>query len=81
MNEKTRSPIKDKPLRTPGQSLREERNRLWEDRIEPWAMLAIFFSAMAALEWFRHYLKSPPMPWLFTAVAARASETCPRPRT
>ncbi len=70
MNDQARSPIKDKPLRTPGQSLREERNLLWQDRIEPWAMLAIFFLAMAAFEWFRHFLKSPPMPWLFTAVAA-----------
>lgn len=73
MNDKTRSPIKDKPLRTAGQSLREERNRLLEDRFEPWLMLAGFFLALAVFEWFRYFLKLPPMPVLFSALAVGAA--------
>ena len=32
MSAPTKSPIKDKPLRLPGQSLEEERRKLFEDK-------------------------------------------------
>jgi hypothetical protein len=35
MSEGERSPLKDKPLRYPGQSLEEERRSLFEDKLEP----------------------------------------------
>jgi hypothetical protein len=66
------SPIKDPPLRLPGQSLMEERDRLWDDKIEPWALMAVFMIALAALEWFRFYRNDRFNPWLFSAVAAVA---------
>lgn len=72
MSAKTRSPIKGKPLRLPGQSLRRERQMLWEDKIEPWALLAIFFMALALFEWFRHWQQLPPSPWLMSVAAALA---------
>jgi hypothetical protein len=65
----TRSPIKDKPLRLPGQSLMEERRRLFEDKIEPWLLVSLMLAGVAALEWWRHFRPSPPAPWLFTAAA------------
>ena len=35
MSAPTKSPIKDKPLRMPGQSLEEERQRLIDDKVMP----------------------------------------------
>lgn len=66
----TKSPIKDKPLRMPGQSLEEERRRLFEDRLETPLLLAAFFIALSALEWWRDYSQSPPNPIIFTVAAA-----------
>lgn len=69
MKAPTKSPIKDKPLRHPGQSLEEERRKLFEDKIETPFVLALFFTLLAALEWWRSYLNRPPNPVFFTIVA------------
>ncbi|MDA8129037.1 MAG: nuclease-related domain-containing protein [Betaproteobacteria bacterium] len=69
MAETTRSPIKDKPLRSPGQSLEEERRKLFEDKLETPFVLALFFTLLAALEWWRYYMKLPLNPIVFTAFA------------
>lgn len=62
----TKSPIKDKPLRLPGQSLDEERRKLFEDKLETPMLLAGFFIVLSALEWWRYYFQKPPSPVLFT---------------
>lgn len=72
MSPPTRSPLKDKPLRLPGQSLEEERRRLIESQFESPALVAVMFGCMAGLEWVRAYWPQPPTPWLYTAVAAAA---------
>ena len=69
MNEGTRSPIKDKPLRHPAQSLEEERRELW-DKIEPFLLMALMLVVLAALEWWRSYAKRPPSPVIFSLAAA-----------
>ena len=69
MKETSRSPIKDKPLRAPGQSLQEERDAIWEDKLEPWLLLAAFVFALALWEWFRYFRPMPPQPWLMSACA------------
>ncbi|MEP7283887.1 MAG: nuclease-related domain-containing protein [Rubrivivax sp.] len=69
MSEPLRSPIKDKPLRSPGQSLDEERGRLWEDKIENWALLALVMLVLAAMEWYRYFRPTPPEPWLVSVIA------------
>lgn len=69
MSKSTKSPIKDKPLRVPGQSLEEARRKLFEDKVETPLMLAIVFIAFAGMEWFRHFMGMPPRPILFTIVA------------
>ncbi|MDO9074779.1 MAG: nuclease-related domain-containing protein [Rubrivivax sp.] len=69
MNERTRSPIKDKPLRLPGRGLQEERQQLWDDKLEPALLLALVFFLMALLEWWRAWREMPPSPWIFTVVA------------
>jgi hypothetical protein len=68
-----RSPLKDKPLRLPGQALHEERQRLLDDKIQPPLMLAAMFFVMALLEWVREWRGMPPSPWLFTLAAAGAA--------
>ena len=64
-----RSPIKDKPLRLPGQSLDEERAAIWDDKLEPYALLALCFVAIAFLEWWRAWTHVPPAPVFFSIVA------------
>lgn len=66
---KTRSPIKDKPLRLPGQSVAEQRGRLFEDMIETPLLLALFFVVFAGLEWWRYYSNAKFSPVLFSAAA------------
>jgi hypothetical protein len=69
MAEKNRSPLKDKPLRLPGQSIQEEREDLVEDSVGQPLMLALFFVLMAGLEWWRMYTGMQPNPTAFTAAA------------
>lgn len=69
MSKSTKSPIKDKPLRMPGQSLEEERRRLFEDKIEMPFVLALFFTLFAAMEWWRYYFEQPPTPIIYTIFA------------
>ena len=64
-----RSPLKDKPLRLPGQALQEQREALIADKLEPWLLLALFMAVLAGWEWWRYWKLTPPTPWLFTAVA------------
>jgi Nuclease-related domain len=69
MTEPTRSPIKDKPLRLPGQSLMEERDAIWNDKLGPWALVAAFFVVLAGWEWFRYFHPVQPNPILVSACA------------
>lgn len=69
MDDKTRSPLKDKPLRLPGQSIAEERDELVEDSVAQPLMFALFFVVLAALEWWRFYWDMKPSPAIFTGAA------------
>lgn len=69
MNTTTKSPIKDKPLRLPGQSLEEERRKLLEDKLELPLLLAVFTTVWAAMEWLRYFTDAPPHPVIFTTTA------------
>jgi hypothetical protein len=68
-----RTPLKDKPLRQPGQSLREERQRLIDDKFTPWLIAAVMAIALAGLDWLRYTSKTPYDPWTLTAFAALVS--------
>jgi hypothetical protein len=67
--ENIRSPIKEPPLRLPGQSSVAYHNQLREDRILFPIVLATVFAALAATEWTRYFYPSPPHPWLYTVIA------------
>ena len=72
MNNEDRSPLKAKPLRTPGQSVEEAKAKLIEDAFETPALLAMCMLMLAFFEWFRVIFSLPPKPVLFTIVAAVA---------
>jgi hypothetical protein len=65
-----RSPIKDRPLRLPGQSVAEEREELLENAVGQPVALALFFVLLAALEWWRLYTDAKPNPTVYTFAAA-----------
>lgn len=72
MKSKARTPLKDKPLRQAGQSLREERERILEDKLVPWLFSAAVTTAFAGYEWVRFKMQLPYSPWTLTALASVA---------
>lgn len=72
MTKAKRSPLKDRPLRSPGQSLDEQIRDLVNDyMLWPMVFAAIMIS-FAALEWLRYYRPQAPSPGIFSVVAAAA---------
>lgn len=61
---KRRSPIKDPPLRAPGQSLDELRNDYLLDRLLSPALGALFLTVLWLQDLWRSHWDVPPMPWL-----------------
>jgi hypothetical protein len=68
-----RSPLKDKPLRNPGQSVDEQRADLVYDKVLGPFLLAVLVVLLAGFEWWRHFSATPPQPWLFTIIAVVAA--------
>lgn len=64
-----KSPLKDPPLRIPGQSLGEEIQRVFDEEWMPNFLATLLFCVFAALEWLRYYLPYPPIPLPVTAIA------------
>ena len=64
-----RSPIKDKPLRNPGQSLDEQLDELVIDKISQPLIIALLLVVLAGLEWSRYYFPQKPSPILYTVGA------------
>lgn len=69
MKTQRRSPIKDAPLRNPGQSLDEKRTDLAIDLLFP-AVVAIYLTMFWLYDLWRAYRNAPPMPWLTGTFAA-----------
>jgi hypothetical protein len=61
-----------KVQRMPGQSLRDEKNRLLEDRLTPYIWIPCFFWFAWIVETAHSWTKAPPAPlfWLYAAIAA-----------
>lgn len=70
--EDRRSPIKDPPLRLPGEGLSEQINLLLED-IGDWLLFPFLLFLLAAREWWLHFQPQTPRPLLFTVMAVLAS--------
>ncbi|HEX7296591.1 MAG TPA: nuclease-related domain-containing protein [Pyrinomonadaceae bacterium] len=64
----SRSPLKDRPLRNPGQSLDEQIRDLISDYALGPAVVAAFMIATTILECLKYYQSVPPKPWLYSVV-------------
>lgn len=69
---KTRTPLKDRPLRNPGQSVREARLDMAYDKLLAPMLMALFLSISAMLEWWRYFFPSSPSPTTITVIAVFA---------
>jgi hypothetical protein len=67
--EDKRSPLKSKPLRNPGQSLREQRVDVIFNKVMAPVMMSLLFLLWAALEWIRYFFPGPNYPWVSTCIA------------
>jgi len=65
----TRSPLKNQPMRIPGQSLQEEIDRKVDKFTDHAVLLGLAFFA-ALLEWVKWFFKAPPQPLVFSGLAA-----------
>ena len=66
------SPLRQKPLRLPGQSLEDTSNALWDERGLFLFLYPIFLIMLAGVEWFRWFHPAPAAPW-FTTIAVASS--------
>lgn len=69
----SRSPLKAKPLRTPGQSVSDEIQRVLDDKVLPTMLVVAALWMIALIEWFGVIAKAPRMPWIYTAIAIAAT--------
>jgi len=70
-NEKhNKSPIKDLPVRMPGQSLRERIDFLVDEDTMPWVVTTLFTILIAIAAWCVFYFKTPIIPWTVTLITA-----------
>lgn len=65
----TRSPLKDKPLRNPGQSVRRARLDIAFDQLMAPLLVTTVFVTWALIEWVRYWFPVATAPWLATAIA------------
>ena len=68
----TRSPLKDSPLRLPGQSIQDEIDRIYETRVVQPVVLTIGFILLAIIQWSYALLPARPNPWITSAIALLA---------
>lgn len=69
----SRSPIKAKPLRVPGQSIQETiENVLWDD-LAPSLAIAVAMLLVAGFEWLAVLRHIPRQPWLYSGFAVLAT--------
>ncbi len=64
-----KSPLKDRPLRNPGESIDREIYDVLLDGLLRYYMVAVLLGVMAGLEWWRWYTHARPSPLIFTACA------------
>jgi hypothetical protein len=66
------SPLKDRPLRNPGQSLDEEIRDLLDDKVFSYLWYAGGLTMLALTEWVGYLAEVPRSPWLYSSVAVAA---------
>lgn len=69
----SKSPLKSKPLRNPGESLDEQIKELINDTMLQYYLFPLFFWLIAGLEWFANWRHMPRMPGTYAFVAGVAT--------
>lgn len=63
---RTKSPLKAKPMRSPGQSLGELRRELFDDHLILPTFMVVGFMTVAVIMWSEELTGRPQSPWLWT---------------
>lgn len=71
-----RSPLKDKPLRLPGQSVQDELDGLLFDKLIPYFLFVVFLGLLTGMEWIAVWRHLPRQPWLYTGMTLIAVVVC-----
>jgi len=72
----TKSPLKARPLRHAGQSLDEQIERLFDDKVLLYVLAPMLAMMLAAWEWFRWATDLPPSPKTLTGMAVGLAAYC-----
>ncbi len=70
MNENKKSPLTAKPLRYAGQSLDEEINDLFDDKILKYAIFCLLVVYFIVNEWVRYKFPNHSSPWVMTFIGS-----------
>src|SRR5207249_2750746 len=74
-NEK-RSPLKERPLRLPGQSIQDEIDRLIDERFTAYVWISAIAVILTLNDWLGTLQKTPRNPWISTAISAVVIAYC-----
>ncbi len=76
MNNNKKSPLTDKPLRNPGQSLDEQINDIYQNDVTVYVMWSAVSIVLAGLEWWRWYNQLPYSPIVYSVLAFLVTIFC-----
>lgn len=71
-----RSPLKNPPLRNPGESLQKEFDETLNDTAFSYILILVLLPVLAITEWLRHVFQPTPQPVAFTILAFPAMAFC-----
>ena len=66
---KTKSPLTDKPLRNPGQSVEDQIGSVVNDELITYIILPFTFILLSIIEWMHWYFDTKPSPFLISVIA------------
>ncbi len=72
----SKSPLKEPLLRLPGQSIDEQMDRLFKEKVMNYALFALCFFLLAMFAWIQAFSQSRINPWLMSIVAAPVFAYC-----
>ncbi len=72
MKKEKLSPLKDQPLRNPGQSLDEEISKILNEKVNSYLMYPMIMSTFAFVEWISWYQEIPRSPTIWSLFAILA---------
>ena len=72
----SKSPLREPPLRLPGQSIDEQINRLSNGKLLNYILFALVFFLLASIGWVQALNQSRINPWLMSLVAAPVISYC-----